>query len=215
MYQNILFDLDGTVTDSAPGILHSIRYAMERMGREIPAGTDMNVFIGPPLKVAFVHVCGFSEPDADRALSYYREYYSDAGLYECRVYPGISELLAKLDREGRFCALATAKPEVFSRRILDHFGLTDSFSLIAGASLDGTRPDKKAVLAYALQRLPEPATGRTVMIGDRDQDALGAKAFGLPCIGVLYGYGSAEELSAAGADVLVRDTGELECLLMG
>ena len=116
-YENILFDLDGTVTESAPGIFHSIRYAMDRMGYRLPDDLDMNVFIGPPLNVSFRNVLGFSEADADRALSLYREYYGDRGLLECRVYPGVPELLARLCAEGRTVALATAKPETFSRRI--------------------------------------------------------------------------------------------------
>ncbi len=212
-YENILFDLDGTVTESAPGIFHSIHYAMDRMGCRLPDDLDLNVFIGPPLTVSFRNVLGFSETDADRALSLYREYYNDRGLFECRIYPGIPELLARLGEEGRTVALATAKPEVFSRRILDHFGLTGRFSFIGGASLDASRRHKDAVISYTLSNLPGASAANTVMIGDRDQDVIGARQNGIGCIGVLYGYGTAEELTRAGAIVLAEDCERLYDLL--
>jgi len=212
-YENILFDLDGTVTESAPGIFHSIRYAMDRMGYRLPDDLDMNVFIGPPLNVSFRNVLGFSEADADRALSLYREYYGDRGLLECRVYPGVPELLARLGAEGRTVALATAKPEIFSRRILDHFGLTGRFSFIGGASLDASRRHKDAVISYTMANLPGASAANTVMIGDRDQDVIGARKNGIGCIGVLYGYGTAEELTRAGAIALAGDCENLYGLL--
>ena len=212
-YENILFDLAGTVTESAPGIISSIRHAMDRMNFPLPDGIDMNVFIGPPLTVSFRNILGFSEADADRAVSYYREYYGEQGLFECRVYPGVAELLARLDQDGCTVALATAKPEVFSRRILDNFGLTDLFSFIGGASLDASRRTKDAVISYTLARLPCASVANTVMIGDRDQDVIGARNNGLGCIGVLYGYGSAEELTQAGALGLAKDSEELYRLL--
>ena len=212
-YENILFDLDGTVTESAPGIFHSIRYAMDLMGRRLPDDLDLNVFIGPPLTVSFRNVLGFSETDADRALSLYREYYNDRGLFECRIYPGIPELLARLGEEGRTVALATAKPEIFSRRILDHFGLTGRFSFIGGASLDASRRHKDAVISYTLSNLPGVSAANTVMIGDRDQDVIGARQNGIGCIGVLYGYGTADELTRAGAIALAEDCKGLYDLL--
>ena len=213
MYQNILFDLDGTVMDSAPGISRSIRYAMDRMGRRLPEGVDMKVFFGPPLKTSFRNVCGFSEADADRAVALYREYYGDQGLFECSVYPGAADLLGRLRAEGRTVALATAKPETFSRRILDHFGLTEFFSFVGGASLDASRPDKDAVVAYTLANLSGVSSESTVMVGDRDHDVLGAARSGIGCIGVLYGYGSAEELTRAGALALAENCDELYRLL--
>ena len=212
-YENILFDLDGTVTESAPGIISSIRYAMERMDCLLPDGLDMNVFIGPPLTVSFHNVLGFSESDADLALSYYREYYGDHGLFECRVYPGVADLLAKLESEGRTVALATAKPEVFSRRILDYFCLTNLFSFIGGASLDASRRTKSAVISYTLTSLPRASAANTIMVGDRDQDVIGARNNGIGCMGVLYGYGSAEELTRAGALALAENCEELYQLL--
>ena len=213
MYQNILFDLDGTVMDSAPSISRSIRYAMDRMGLCLPEDLDMKVFFGPPLKVSFRNVCHFSETDADRAVAYYREYYGDQGLFECSVYPGVADLLRRLNAEGRTVALATAKPEVFSRRILDHFGLTAFFSFIGGASLDASRPDKNAVVAHTLANLNDASCENTVMVGDRDHDVRGAAHSGIGCIGVLYGYGSAEELTNAGALALAENCEELYLLL--
>ena len=213
MYHNILFDLDGTVMDSAPGISRSIRYALDRMDRQLPDGLDMKVFFGPPLKTSFRNVCGFSESDAERAVALYREYYGDQGLFECSVYPGVAELLARLNAEGRTVALATAKPETFSRRILDRFGLTGFFTFIGGASLDASRPDKNAVVAYTLASLTDVSSDNTVMIGDRDHDVLGALRNGIGCIGVLYGYGSEEELTQAGALALAKDCMELYHLL--
>ncbi|MBR6951840.1 MAG: HAD hydrolase-like protein [Oscillospiraceae bacterium] len=209
MYENILFDLDGTVTESAPGIFQSIRYAMDRMNVPLPDSLDMSVFIGPPLTVSFRSILGLSESDADRAVSFYREYYGDRGLFECRVYPGVPELLTRLRAEGRTVALATAKPETFSRRILDHFGLTDRFTFIGGASLDASRRTKDAVIAHVLPQLPGAFAENTIMVGDRDQDVTGARNNGIGCIGVLYGYGSAEELAGAGALALAEDCDEL------
>ena len=212
-YENVLFDLDGTITESAPGIISSIRYAMDRMNFRLPDGLDMNVFIGPPLNVSFRSVLGFSEADADLALSDYREYYGDHGLFECRIYPGVADLLARLESENRTVALATAKPEVFSRRILDHFCLTKYFSFIGGASLDASRRTKDAVISYTLANLPRASAANTIMVGDRDQDVIGAQNNGIGCMGVLYGYGSAEELTRAGVLALAEDCEELYLLL--
>ena len=213
MYQNILFDLDGTLTDSAPGIIRSVDYALEKLGQKVPEGTNMNAFIGPPLKVSFQTICGMSPDEAAHAVDVYRERYNTVGLFENRVYPGIMELLTRLKADGFTIGLATAKPEVTSVRIMEHFGLAPYFTVMAGASLDESRPQKADVIAYAMSRLPGANTGNTVMIGDRDQDALGAAQNGIPCIGVLYGYGSPEELTGAGASLLARDTDDLYRLL--
>lgn len=213
MFQYLLFDLDGTLTDSAPGIIASVYYAMEKMGRSVPVGTDMSAFIGPPLMETFQSICGLSYEEATQAVAFYRERYNVTGLFENEVYPGIPELLENLQAEGKQIILATAKPEVMAVRILEHFGLSQYFALMAGASLDSSRARKEQVIAYVKECIPSINRENTVMIGDRDQDAVGAAMNGLDCIGVLYGYGSREELTQAGAKWLVTDMDELSRFL--
>ena len=213
-YQTILFDLDGTLTDSAPGILNSVRYACRKLGLPLPGEAQLRGFLGPPLPWSFRTILGLGEADAARAVAAFREYYPETGLFENAVYPGIPELLAALQAAGKTVAVATSKPEPFARRILAHFALDAYCTAICGATIDETRTDKGDVVAYALQTLGAAGARPAVMVGDREHDVRGAAQNGLPCIGVVYGYGTAEELSAAGAVALADTVADLHALLL-
>jgi phosphoglycolate phosphatase len=193
----LFFDLDGTLTDPKPGITGSIQYALEKLGRVVPSQDELAWCIGPPLRASFVALLG-GEDHADRAVELYRDRFGDVGLFENSVYPGIEGVLAKLGQSGFRMFVATSKPHVFARRIIDHFHLSNHFERVFGSELDGTRVHKADLIAYALaQTGVDPS--RSLMIGDRSHDVLGAKANGIDAIGVTYGYGSREELIAAGA----------------
>jgi phosphoglycolate phosphatase len=194
----IFFDLDGTLTDPKPGITRSIQYALQKLGLPaIPTEDELTWCIGPPLRASFVRLLG-AEDHADRAVSLYRERFSDVGLYENAVYDGIAEVLTTLGQSGQRLFVATSKPHVFATRIVEHFGLRHHFEHVFGSELDGTRVDKSHLLEYALKTAAVDPS-RTLMIGDRSHDMVGAKNNGMQGIGVLYGYGSREELLGAGA----------------
>ena len=213
-YDIILFDLDGTLTDSAPGILNSVRYACRKLGLEMPSETTLRKFLGPPLIDSFRQLVGLSDAEADRAVSAFREYFPTKGLFENEVYPGIPALLADLKAAGKTVLIATSKPEEFAKRIMEHFNLAQYCDFICGATLDETRTDKAEVIAYALETAGITDKSRVVMVGDREHDVLGAKKNGLPCVGAVYGYGSAEELTAAGADYISETPDTLETLIL-
>ena len=206
----ILFDLDGTLTDPKKGITTAFACALRRFGIEADPDSLTSV-IGPPLKDSFMDLYGFSEEQAIEAIREYRVYFSDRGWAENIPYPGIKELLAGLKEEGRELLLATSKPELFTRRIMDHFGLSPYFTHISAAPMDESDGGKKEnVIAAALRLASDPAGA--VMVGDRSYDIIGAHKNAIPAIGVLYGYGSREELEKAGADRMaesVPDLGEL------
>ena len=197
---NIFFDLDGTLTDPKPGITGSIQYALQKLELPVPSQDELTWCIGPPLRASFVTLLG-GETLADRAVALYRERFADTGLYENSVYPDIEHILAALRATPRHLFVATSKPRVFAERIIDHFGLSSYFEQIFGSELDGTRVNKGDLLAYAIE-----ATGvdpsQALMIGDRSHDIVGAKSNGIRGVGVLYGYGSEDELIAAGASHL-------------
>ena len=201
MIKYVLFDLDGTLTESAPGIFNSLRYAFKKLGLPEPEDSLLAKFVGPPLIESFTKYCGLTEAEALAAVDVYREYFAERGLFENAVYDGVPECLRRLRGAELSLAVATSKPEVYCRRILDHFGLSENFDVIKGIPLDGEDMTKAEVIAGVLAELgAEP--GSAVMVGDRAYDVKGALENGIPCIGVLYGYGSAEELEAAGAAAL-------------
>lgn len=210
--QVILFDLDGTLTDSGPGIMRSVQYALEKMGRP---GVDLQAlrcFVGPPLKEQFMAYAGFDDGEALEAIRYYRERYTDKGMFENEVYPGVEDILKFLAGRGRILAVASSKPEVYVRQILDHFGLSGYFREIVGAELNG-RTSKSEVIEEALKRLGMSNHRQAVlMVGDRDYDVIGAHHCGLQCIGVAYGYGSREELEKAGAAYIAATVSDLAVL---
>ena len=210
--KNVLFDLDGTLTDPAEGITNALMHAQRRLGRTVSPREELYVFIGPPLIEMFMSEWGLTRAEAEQALLYYREHFSVKGLFENVPYPGIGDCLAALRAAGLRLFVATSKPEPLSLRILEHFDLLQYFEAVAGSTLDETRTKKGEVIAYALSTYGlDPS--ETVMVGDREHDVIGARENGLPCIGVLYGYGSREELTAAGAAALAADLGELSGLL--
>jgi phosphoglycolate phosphatase len=214
-WQAVLFDLDGTITDSAPGILNSARYAIDRMGLDESRAGDLRQFIGPPLEFSFRTKFGLTQPEARQAIEIYREYYSDRGIFESVLYPDIRNLLDSLSQQpGRWIALATAKPEPFVERILKHFDLAHVFDTTVGSYLDGRRTDKGEIVAEALNPLPNRIPlSRGCLVGDRRHDIAGAHAHEIPAVGVTYGYGSREELQETGADYLVESVPELSRLL--
>ncbi|MGB8021008.1 MAG: HAD hydrolase-like protein [Candidatus Nanopelagicales bacterium] len=208
----ILFDLDGTLTESGPGVMASVRHALELMGEQVPGDDVLRRFIGPPLADSFRDFCGM---DADRvrvAIGAYREHYAEHGQYENSVYEGIPEVLETLSAAGRTLAVATSKAQLFADGILNHFGLAEHFALILGSEFDGSRTRKSDVLREVLARLGRP--GREgVLIGDRYHDVFGATSVGMPCIGALWGYGSPEELTSAGATALAQHPSDVPAMV--
>ncbi len=208
-FTHCLLDLDGTVINSAPGITSSVRYALRKTGCRLPDGFDLHRFIGPPLFNAFSDFCGMDPTDAERAVSFYREHYRAGAMFQCTVYDGIRETLTALTSSGISCALATCKPWKFAHQILSHFELLSFFSGVYGPELDGTRNEKAEVIAHAMQQLHIPMPSTVLMIGDRADDVNGARACGIACAGVLWGFGSERELKDAGALTLLNHPSDL------
>ena len=196
----IYFDLDGTLTDPKIGITRSIQYALQKLDLPVPSQDELTWCIGPPLRDSFVTMLG-GEKLADLAVSFYRERFADVGLYENAVYPDIEHILTALKQSHGRLFVATSKAGVFAERIIEHFGLGSYFEQVFGAELDGTRVHKSDLLAYALENAGVKAS-QALMIGDRSHDMIGARNNGMNAIGVLYGYGSKEELIGAGASHL-------------
>ena len=214
MKQYILFDLDGTLTDPKVGITTCVQYALAAQGIEEPDLDKLEPFIGPPLKDSFMEFYGFSKEKAERAVEFYREYYKRKGIFENKVYEGIPCLLKALYEKEKKIILATSKPERFAKQILEHFNLDKYFSLIAGATMDETRSKKEDVLSYAIEKSGISDLSDAIMIGDRKFDIEGAHKFGIKAVGVLFGYGTRDELEAAGADFIAETTDELNKILL-
>lgn len=216
----LFFDLDGTLTDSEPGIINSVRHALRVFGLDREPET-LRSFIGPPLYTSFREVIGLNDAEAHRAIQLYRSYFAEKGIYENALYPGISTLLYKLKGLKKRLVVATSKPEVFARRIITHFDLDACFDAVCGADLEGTRSSKQDVIRYALETCgihKTTSTSDVIMVGDRSYDIMGAHDNGLEAIAVLYGYGSREELEKAGAvhfAASVHELGEMLCPPVG
>ena len=204
MKKTILFDLDGTLTDSGEGIINCVIYALEKFGLPIPPRENLRYFVGPPLHESFVRQ-GVPAEQAEEAVAAYRERYVPTGMFENTPYPGVRELLEKLKAEGHTLYVASSKPEWMCVDILKHFDLANYFAQICGATMDTSRTNKEAVIEYLIQE--NGRADNMIMVGDTKFDILGAKAHGIPCIGVTWGYGSVEEMREAGA-VSVADTME-------
>ncbi len=216
----VLLDLDGTLTDAAPGIVNCIRYALDDQGIDHPDDATLRTFLGPPLAATFGDHFGMDEDQIRIAIAKYRERYHDVGLFENAVYPGVPETLDRLTADGFTLAVATSKPTYSATRILEHFDLSRHFAFIGGSDLAGTRHNKAAVIAHTRDELAGlgrwTETDVAVMVGDRRHDVEGAQAHGFETIGVLWGYGSPGELSAAGAATLISTPAELpEALASG
>lgn len=209
-YTSILFDLDGTLTDSGEGIINCAILALEHFGCPIPSREALRVFVGPPLRDSFIRH-GVPEDKAEEAIAIYRSRYIPIGKYENTPYPGIRELLETLNQQGYKLYVATSKPEEMSKDILKHFDLAKYFTAICGASMDASRSDKEAVIAYLLETTGE--AGSMVMVGDTKFDIIGAAFHNIPAIGVSWGYGQVEEMKAAGAAAIAHTAQELLALL--
>ncbi len=212
-YDWLLFDLDGTLTDPFEGITRSVEYALNAFGIEVEDRRTLAPFIGPPLVESLTERYGFTMEDAVAAVAKYREYFAVKGLYENELFEGIPELLRDCRKAGYKISMATSKPTHYAKIIAEHFDIARYFDAIHGSSLDGSRITKSSVVAEAVRDEgfdPE----RALMIGDRRHDVEGARELGIKTVGVLYGYGSLEEHTAAGAAYIVKDLDELRELLI-
>lgn len=204
MFDYYLFDLDGTLTDPAEGITNSFIHALKSFGKEVPSYEKLCTFIGPPLSDTFINQLGFPEKSVKDAIVKYREHFSVKGLFENKVYDGIEQMLKELKNRGKHLLVATSKAEEFSIRILEHFNLASYFDFICGSNMNLTRSSKEEIIAYALERCGNPPKKSVLMIGDRHYDIEGAHQNGVKACGVLYGYGTREELESAGADYIAE-----------
>lgn len=213
-YRTILFDLDGTLTDSSPGILDCVKYALTEMGRDIPDKSVLDKFLGPPLKYSFSEFCGMTDEEADKAAALYRSRYKDQCLIGNSLYDGIFDTLERLHKAGKIMAIATTKPKIMAERIVSHYGIMRFFASVCGAAPDGANGDKSELIRTALKICGETDLRQALMIGDRFYDIEGAKSVGIDSVGALYGYGSREELEKAGADHIVSSAMEIADLIL-
>ena len=214
MFDYILFDLDGTLTDPKEGITKSVAYALSKFGIE-ENPDNLTDFIGPPLWESFVVYYNFTKEDAEKAVEIYRERFAPTGVFENKVLDGVPELLDSLKKQGKILAVASSKPEVFVKKITDKFNLTKYFTAIVGSELDGRRIDKAEVIKEAFNRLKidEASKSKTIMVGDRCHDVIGAKKCGIKCVGVEFGYAKPDELKDAGAEYICENIDEVRKLL--
>ncbi len=220
MFDYILFDLDGTLTDPKLGITRSVQYALRALGIEEPSLDKLEPFIGPPLADSFREFYGLEEEQVVTAVAKYRERFSDQGIYENEIYPGTARMLASLRAGGKKLAIASSKPTPFVERILDHFEIRAYFDYIIGSNMDGTRGKKEEVVEEALRQMlpagmtPAEKKAGVAMVGDRRFDIEGAREHGITSVGVSFGYAPEGELEQAGADHIVDTVEALAGLLM-
>ena len=206
MEKTILFDLDGTITDSGEGIINCVIYALERFGLPIPERDSLRYFVGPPLHESFIKQ-GVPAERAEEAVAVYRERYVPTGMFENSPYPGIRQVLKTLKSKGHTLYVASSKPEWMCIEILKHFNLDQYFEQICGATMDTSRTNKEAVIAYLIEQ--NGKTDNMIMVGDTKFDVIGAKFHGIPCVGVSWGYGTVEEMEDAGASSVVYSMDDL------
>jgi len=195
----VFLDLDGTITNPAEGITRCFEYALNHFGIQVESRSQLEQFIGPPLRQSFQEGFGFDDEKATLAIAKYRERFIPTGMYENEVYPGMEDALEKLKEAGKVLIVATSKPEHMAKKILEHFGLDGYFDDICGSCDDANRNEKDEVIRYALEKHEITELDDVLMVGDRKFDVIGAGKCGLKCMGVLYGFGDREELEAAGA----------------
>lgn len=214
-YDAVLFDFDGTIAETGEGIFNGIRRALELMGVTPPEDEKLRYFVGPPLQESFSVICGFDNEQSTEAIRLYREYYAETGIYELHLYDGMEQLFRKLKDAGVKLAVASAKPEIYLKKIVERFGMSDLFEGIAGTDLKDRHADKSVMINRLLKNMDITEVGRVLMVGDRFYDIEGAKKAGVDSAGVLFGYGSREELEKAGADFLVSSADELFDIVLG
>ena len=208
----VLFDLDGTLTDSSEGIINSILFALHKMGENEDDADRLRSYVGPSLMETFQKNYFSSEIDCQKAILFYREYYSAKGIYQNKLYPGILAVLSTISRNGGVMALATAKPTYFAKIILNHFGINKYFYSAVGSNLKGTRTNKNDIIFEVLDQLGFPESDFVYMIGDRKYDITGGKSNNLRTIGVEYGYGEKKELLEVNPDFIVESPSQiLDC----
>lgn len=210
----VLFDLDGTLTDSFEGITKSVQYALRHYNIEVDNLEELRKFIGPPLVDSFKAFYNFNDEESKKAVEKYRERFSKTGIFENRVYDGIYELLEELKAENKILIVATSKPKIFADRIIKHFNLDKYFDDICGSNLDGTLNNKSEVIAFAIKNNKIKNLNQVIMSGDRKHDIIGAKQNGIESVGVLYGYGNLEELTNEHADYIAHDVSELGKIIL-
>lgn len=208
----ILFDLDGTLTDPFLGICESVAYSLNSFGIKVDSLDDLKTFIGPPLDVSFHQYYGMDEQQCIQAIEKYREYFSQKGIFENEVYPGMTDFLQSLIDEGKILYVCTSKPTIYAQQIIEHFGLSSYFHDVYGSELDGTRKNKKDVIAYCLE-CENLDVNDCIMVGDRQHDVIGAHENDMKCIGVLYGYGDFNEFMQCDCDYIVNNINELKGVL--
>lgn len=208
-FEYILFDLDGTITDSGEGITKSVQYALKSFDIDVEKLEDLNKFIGPPLKDSFKKFYNFDDEKAELGLKKYREYYAEKGIFENSLYDGVVDLLEDLKKNNKTIILATSKPEVYAKQILEYFKVDKYFTFAAGSDFEETRVKKGEVIKYALEGAKISDLSKVVMIGDREHDIIGAKENNIKSIGVLYGYGDVVELTQARAEYIAKTPKEI------
>jgi len=213
MFKHVLFDLDGTLTDSQEGIIKSVEYALVKMGIDITGRLDPDVVVGPPLMHTFMETYGFSRKIAEKIYEYFQERYSTIGKFENRPYDGILDLLKLLHEQGIYSYLATSKPQIHAQAIVEKFGIFPYLSMISGSQLGGTE-DKALMIKRILDSIDSRDEGTVVMVGDRKYDAIGAHNQHIPVILVEYGYGSEEECKASRPDYIAPSVAALTDILL-
>lgn len=208
-FEYILFDLDGTITDSGEGITKSVQYALKYFDINVEKLEDLNKFIGPPLKDSFKKFYNFDDDKAELGLKKYREYYAEKGIFENSLYDGVVDVLEDLKKNNKTIILATSKPEVYAKQILEYFKVDKYFTFAAGSDFEETRVKKGEVIKYALEEAKISDLSKVVMVGDREHDIIGAKENNIKSIGVLYGYGDVVELTQARAEYIAKTPKEI------
>lgn len=211
-YKYILFDLDGTLTDPKEGITKSFQYALKHFGIDEDL-VNLEKFIGPPLHDSFRDDYNFDDEKVEEAVTKFREYFAETGIFENKIFPNVKEILEYLHESGKVLLLATSKPTVFAERILKHFEIDQYFKHVGGSNLDGSRSEKNEVINHVLETCNISSMDDVIMIGDRKYDVLGAQKIGVDSIGVLYGYGSLEELKEANPNYIIENIEELKNIL--
>ena len=218
MYKYVFFDLDGTITEPEEGIINGVLYALSRFGITVEDRTTLYPYIGPPLRDSFRDYHGLSEEDTEQAILYYREYYSTKGIYQNDIMPGMEQAFRILRKHGCHLYVATSKPELYAKQILEHLKLDGYFDIIAGSTFDKARDTKAAVIEYLITSIAanqiKPVVDDIIMVGDRKFDVLGAREFGIDTIGVLFGYGSKEEFDACACRYVAADAKEMVQMIL-